>query len=103
MNAPGEPSVAVVTNDGLDPALASPEFESDLARAGANVRSRWGMAWFLAKRYPLGAVGLAIVIGFIVVAIFAPYIAPSDPLSTNPSISLAKPSLAHPMGADFMG
>jgi peptide/nickel transport system permease protein len=104
MNAPAtEPSVAVVAADDLHRAARSGEFASDLAKAGANVRSRRGMAWFLAKRYPLGAVGLAIVVGFILVAIFAPYLAPSDPLSTNPSISLAKPSLAHPMGADFMG
>jgi peptide/nickel transport system permease protein len=85
MNAPaGESSVAVVE----DLAPISREFESDLARAGANVRSRRGMAWFLAKRYPLGAIGLAIVVGFVLVAIFAPYLAPSDPLSTNPSRSL---------------
>jgi peptide/nickel transport system permease protein len=37
------------------------------------------------------------------VALLAPYITWYDPLSTNPSISLAKPSLDHPMGADFMG
>ena len=49
---------------GITEDLAPPpdEFDADLARAGANVKSRWGMAWFLAKRYPLGGVGLAVVL-----------------------------------------
>jgi peptide/nickel transport system permease protein len=82
---------------------ADGRFDAELAKAGANVKSRWGMAGFLAKRYPLGGVGLAIVLLFITVAIFAPYITAHDPLSTNPSISLAKPTLDHLMGTDFMG
>lgn len=79
------------------------QFDADLARAGANITSRWGMALFLLRRYPLGGVGVAIVLGFFLVALLAPYITWYDPLSTNPSISLAKPTLDHPMGADFMG
>jgi peptide/nickel transport system permease protein len=105
MNAPaGNTSLAVIAaSDGLDPAASSGEFDADLARAGANVKSRWGMAWFLARRYPLGSVGLALVLGFIVVAVLAPYITHYDPLSTNPATSLAAPSAAHPMGSDAMG
>lgn len=82
---------------------ASGQFDADLARAGANVHTRWGMTLFLLRRYPLGGVGIFIVLGFFAVALLAPYITWYDPLSTNPSISLAKPSLDHPMGADFMG
>lgn len=82
---------------------ATTSFDAELAKAGANVTSRWGMAWFLARRYPLGCVGLAIVLTFILVALFAPYITAHDPLATNPSISLAKPAAAHVMGTDFMG
>lgn len=78
-------------------------FDAELAKAGANVHSRWGMAAFLARRYPLGGVGLAIVLLFIAVAVFAPYITAHDPLSTDPSISLAKPTASHVMGTDFMG
>jgi peptide/nickel transport system permease protein len=83
--------------------LPSEKFDADLAKAGANVKSRWGMTLFLFRRYPLGGVGLVIVLGFFFVAIMAPYITWYDPLSTNPSISLAKPAMDHPMGADFMG
>jgi peptide/nickel transport system permease protein len=105
MNAPADDtSVAVIdAKEGLDPALPSAEFHADLEKAGAHVKSRWGMAWFLARRYPLGGIGLAIVVALVLVALLAPYIAQHDPLSTNPSISLAAPSIAHPMGADFMG
>jgi len=94
---------AIAGEDALDLIPPAHEFEADLERAGAHVKSRWGMAFFLARRYPLGGVGLAIVVGFILVALLAPYITQYDPLSTNPTISLTKPSTAHPMGADFMG
>ena len=85
------------------PAAPPGEFDADLAKAGANVKSRWGMAFFLAKRYPLGGVGFAVVLVFLLVAALAPHITWYDPLSTNPQISLAAPSTDHPMGADFMG
>jgi peptide/nickel transport system permease protein len=105
MNAPVDTRsvVAVASTEGIDVRIATEDFHADLERAGANVRSRWGMAWFLAKRYPLGAVGLAVVVIFVAVAAFAPYITGHDPLATNPRISLSAPSAAHPMGADFMG
>ena len=101
---PSDTSVDAITGkDEFGSVIAAGSFDAELAKAGANVKSRWGMAAFLAKRYPLGCVGLIIVTLFILVALFAPYIASHDPLSTNPSISLAKPSIAHPMGTDFMG
>jgi peptide/nickel transport system permease protein len=92
----------IAAEDKFDP-VSSSAFDADLDKAGANVKSRWGMALFLAKRYPLGGVGLAIVVIFVLVAVFAPFIARHDPLSTNPSISLSAPSASHPMGADSMG
>lgn len=92
----------IAGNADVDQSVAG-RFDAELAKAGANVNSRWGMALFLAKRYPLGAVGFAIVLVFVLVAVFAPVIAKHDPLSTNPSNSLAKPTINHPMGADSMG
>ena len=94
---------AMTGKDEFGPVPSAVSFDAELAKAGANVNSRWGMAWFLARRYPLGGVGLAIMVVFVLVAVFAPYITWHDPLSTNPAISLAAPSAAHPMGADFMG
>ncbi len=94
---------AMTGKDEFAPAASAVSFDVELAMAGAHVKSRWGMALFLARRYPLGGVGLAIVVIFVLVAVLAPYIASHDPLTTNPAISLAAPSAAHPMGADFMG
>jgi len=100
----GNTSLAAITDkDELGHSASLATFDLDLEKAGANVKSRWGMAWFLARRYPLGGIGLAIVLLFFLVALLAPYITQYDPLSTNPAISLAAPSAAHPMGADFMG
>jgi peptide/nickel transport system permease protein len=97
------PAGAISGADEFGTTVATGSFDAELAKAGANVKSRWGMAAFLARRYPLGGVGLAIVLAFILVAVFAPYITAHDPLSTNPSISLAKPTADHLMGTDFMG
>src|SRR5437588_487160 len=40
---------------------------------------------------------------FLFAAVLAPYITPYDPLSTNAAASLARPSMAHWLGCDFMG
>ena len=79
------------------------DHSAGLARAGAHVTGRGGALLFMARRYPLGVAGLLIVIVFVLTAIFAPWLATHDPLSTNPSASLARPDEAHLMGADFMG
>jgi hypothetical protein len=86
----GNTSLAALSDkDELGHSASLATFDLDLEKAGANVKTRWGMAWFLARRYPLGGVGLAIVVVFILVALLAPYITYYDPLSTNPSISLS--------------
>lgn len=83
--------------------METAEYGAELAKAGAKVNSRWDMVRFLARRYPMGAVGAVIVLVFVFAAIFAGPITWSDPLATNPAISLAAPGADHPMGADFMG
>lgn len=76
---------------------------AELARAGANVTTWGGSLFYQARRHPLGAVGLVIVVVFVLTAAFAPYLATHDPLATNPAASLARPGDAHWLGADFMG
>lgn len=83
--------------------MAILDHDAALARAGANVTGFWGHALHLARRYPLGAVGGLIVVVFVFTAIFANFIAPLDPLSTNAKSSLARPSGTNWLGADFMG
>jgi peptide/nickel transport system permease protein len=76
---------------------------AELARAGAHVTGRGGAALHLARRHPLGLLGLAIVVAFVLVAAFAPWLATQDPLATNASASLAPPGGQYILGADFMG
>lgn len=48
-------------------------------------------------------VGLAIVLGYVFIAVFAPLLAPYDPLVLHPLDALAPPSLAHLVGTDELG
>ena len=77
--------------------------DAALARAGANITSRAGHLAFMARRYPLGAVGAVIVTVFVLTAVFANVIAPMDPTSTDAKSSLALPGGRFWLGADFMG
>ncbi|MGF6400501.1 peptide/nickel transport system permease protein [Pseudomonas frederiksbergensis] len=47
--------------------------------------------------------GLTILLGWLVLAIFAPWIAPFDPIAQNTDIRLLAPHLAHPFGTDNFG
>ncbi len=55
------------------------------------------------RRKVLGAVGAIIILIFILVALFAPLIAPFDPYAINAKILLHAPSSAHWMGSDEFG
>ena len=83
--------------------MSSIEYRAELSKAGANVDSKWSAILFLARRYPLGAIGAVIMAIFVFAALFAPFLTVYDPLSTNSAISLARPSAAHWLGCDFMG
>lgn len=48
-------------------------------------------------------IGAAIVVFFVLVAVFAPLIAPHDPLAQDPVRRLASPSGAHWLGTDELG
>ncbi len=56
-----------------------------------------------AREKPLGAAGAVLVILTILVAIFAPLLAPADPLSTNPRAALMGPSRQYLLGSDWLG
>jgi len=78
-------------------------YDAELTRAGAHVSGRWSALRFLARRYPLGAIGGAIMAVFLLTALFAGLIATHDPLATNSAHSLARPDAVHWMGADNFG
>jgi peptide/nickel transport system permease protein len=48
-------------------------------------------------------VGLAIVLVYVLIAVFAPLLAPYDPLAIDPLDALASPSRAHLIGTDELG
>jgi peptide/nickel transport system permease protein len=83
--------------------MTSIDYRAELAKAGANIDSRWAQLRFLARRYPLGAGGAVIMAVCVFAAVFANYITVFDPLSTNAAFSLARPSALHWLGCDFMG
>jgi len=52
---------------------------------------------------PTGAISLLLVVALVVCAVFAPLIAPYDPIALNPRIRLQGPSWAHWLGTDQLG
>jgi len=57
----------------------------------------------VARHNPLAAIGVVLVIVFIILAIFAPWIAPQDPDSIDLPSRLSPPSAAHWAGTDELG
>src|SRR5882672_5826264 len=84
------PSTAA-TADALEPTRA-------LAPAG-----RLRRAWRQARRRPASAIGAAVVLFFVAMAIGAPWIASVDPLQTDWKQIRKAPTLAHPFGTDDLG
>lgn len=83
-----------------------------MGKGKQNNRSRhgnlWYEAWLRFRRNRLAMLGLIMVISVILIAIFAPYIAPYDPFrqliwTEGKAIKLAPPSYSHLMGTDFYG
>jgi peptide/nickel transport system permease protein len=83
-------------------AVGTPVVTADIPEAPA--RGRW---WRVVREFswarPLGAIGAAIVIVNLVVAVTANLIAPYDPLATDYGAMLARPSAAHWLGTDAFG
>src|SRR4051794_25606414 len=77
--------------------LAPPPLARPLAWDGL------GRAWALARRKPLGAVGAALVLTLIVLALAAPLIAPYDYREQSRADLLKPPSAAHLFGTDNLG
>ena len=59
--------------------------------------------WKQVFQSPKTKIGLIVVIIFAVAAIFAPVLAPHDPLLVDVSIKLKNPSAAYPLGTDQLG
>ena len=66
-------------------------------------RGLWGDALRRFLRTPSALVGLALVLGFVLVAIFAPLLAPYDPRDSSLIDTLKPPSAEHLLGQDLQG
>ena len=73
--------------------------------SGASVAlpARWRLRWNLGDGRLTLFFGLAIVLGWGLLALLAPWVAPYDPLLQNSELRLVAPSLAHPFGTDNFG
>jgi peptide/nickel transport system permease protein len=82
----------------VQPGVAGAEL---VARAPRVPRRRILLRRFL--RRPLAVVSLAIVLGFVLAALFAPVLAPYDPDATDFDALFASPSSEHWLGTDELG
>jgi peptide/nickel transport system permease protein len=64
---------------------------------------RLGSALYFLRRNPRMIVGGTIVLAWLFIAIFAPWVAPYDPIKVNVTDSLIPPSPGHWLGTDDLG
>jgi peptide/nickel transport system permease protein len=83
--------------------LAVINYDSELRRAGAHSTHGWRKLTFLAQRHMLGAIGLVIMVLFVLAALLADLIGRYDPLSVDSLQRLAPPSAQHWLGTDAFG
>ena len=76
--------------------------DSPASRTQANLGRAWRMALAL-LRNPLAVVGALIILGLILTAAFAPWIAPASPYGQDLANRLQPPSGQHWMGTDELG
>ena len=78
------------------------EVTSDVAAAAR--RPGWvSVVLGFSRRRPLGAIGAAIVLLMLLVAVIAPWIAPYDPVAVDFGAMLSPPSAKHWLGTDSFG
>jgi len=66
--------------------------------------SRWlGAVGEFCRTRPLGALGGAVIVVMLLVALFSPILAPYDPEAVDFGAMLARPSIAHWLGTDSFG
>jgi peptide/nickel transport system permease protein len=73
------------------------------AAAAAPVALAAPSAWKRATRSGGLVIGVALTLAMVLVALFAPWIAPYDPDDQNVLLNLAAPSAEHPFGNDVFG
>ena len=83
---------------------ATPAYPLPIAADASAPRSGLlARAWRVGRRRPAALVGALVVLLFVVMAVGAPWLAPSDPVRTDWSKIRKAPSWAHPFGTDDLG
>lgn len=81
--------------------------EIEVGAVGAETSGLWRDAWRRVRRNPGAIVGMVIIGLFVLVAVFAPVLAPYDPREQNLELiadgCCPGPSLDHPAGVDDLG
>lgn len=65
--------------------------------------NRFRLVWRQLRRNRIGLLGLGIIVGFVLVGLLAPAIAPHSPYEVDFEASLRGPTRAHPFGLDELG
>lgn len=68
-----------------------------------NLKAQLSRLWHRLSNNPLAAIGLAIILGVILIAAFAPVIATHNPIAIDLGSRLQPPSRNHILGTDSMG
>jgi peptide/nickel transport system permease protein len=77
---------------------------AEVPRSASQARcQRFYIGWLEFRRNPIAMIGLAIILGLIFVAVFAPWITASDGLEPDLANRLQVPSLEHWFGTDQLG
>jgi peptide/nickel transport system permease protein len=83
--------------------VAAEAIPLSLSETPEAVHSPWSMFWWRMRRNPKAMIGGVIVGMLIVVALFAPLLAPKDPTDGELADSLAPPGQGYVLGADKNG
>ncbi len=79
------------------------DIEEEIKDLKRKETSQMQLVWLRFKRNKLALFGMSVLIILILVAIFAPFIAPHDPIKTDVYNTRADPSWNHLLGTDQLG
>ena len=82
---------------------SSPVLDTPPAGARGAILRQLADGWHAYRQHVMGMVGLALVVLLLVVALFAPWIAPFDPNVQDLQQRLLPPSALHWFGTDHLG
>ena len=89
---PGDPTRTTTDVSDNEPAVAQEP-----------AKRRGGMTWYLAKRNPLGVVGLVIIVGVALFCFVGPLVYRTNQVASNLAVINLPPGHGHPLGTESNG